>query len=47
MGWGGDRLCQTSPIPGSPDGDKKVKISAAAEVQWRDVSSHSDYVSEL
>ena len=24
VGWGGgDRLCQTSPIPKSPDGDKK------------------------
>ena len=30
VGWGGvgssgDRLCQTSPIPGSPDGDKNTK----------------------
>ena len=23
MGSSGDRLCQTSPIPRSPDGDKK------------------------
>ena len=23
MGWGPDRLCQISPIPRSPDGDKK------------------------
>ena len=23
--WGGDRLCQTSPIPRSPDGDKKCQ----------------------
>ena len=22
-GWGPDRLCQTSPIPRSPDGDNK------------------------
>ena len=26
---------------------KKVEIVAAAELQWRDVSSHSDCVSEL
>ena len=25
-GWGGDRLCQTRPIPRSPDGDKKSNI---------------------
>ena len=23
VGWGGDRLCQTSPIPRPPDGDNK------------------------
>ena len=23
VGWGPDRLCQTSPIPRSPDGDNK------------------------
>ena len=23
-GWGPDRLCQTSPIPRSPDGDNKL-----------------------
>ena len=25
MGWGPDRLCQTSPIPRSPDGDNNIK----------------------
>ena len=26
-GWGGpDRLCQTSPIPRSPDGDNKCEV---------------------
>ena len=25
-GWGGDRLCQTSPIPRSPDGDNKFLL---------------------
>ena len=24
VGWGGDRLCQTSPIPRSPDGDNNL-----------------------
>ena len=34
--WGGDRLCQTSPIPRSPDGDKKVddrKTSSAEKLE--------------
>ena len=26
MGSGGDRLCQTSLIPRSPDGDKKSNV---------------------
>ena len=32
-GWGPDRLCQTSPIPRSPDGDKNSErpVDALAE----------------
>ena len=30
MGSSGDRLCQTSPIPRSPDGDNKQIIYTAA-----------------
>ena len=26
VGWGGDRLCQTSPIPRSPDGDNNDNV---------------------
>ena len=29
MGWGGDRLCQTSPIPRSPDGDKNLNFNGS------------------
>ena len=41
-GWGGgDRLCQTSPIPRSPDGDNNdaevvVALEAGADVDARD-----------
>ena len=32
--WGGDRLCQTSPIPRSPDGDNKQASNEPNTRNW-------------
>ena len=36
MGSSGDRLCQTSPIPRSPDGDNKWKKVKLEESESRE-----------
>ena len=38
MGSSGDRLCQTSPIPRSPDGDKK---EIAKVIQCQNKTNHT------
>ena len=38
VGWGGDRLCQTSPISRSPDGDKNLEENGGRKKRGRDLS---------
>ena len=41
-GWGGpDRLCQTSPIPRSPDGDNKKGCDAKTQKTYECMSENT------
>ena len=40
MGSSGDRLCQTSPIPRSPDGDKKRTKNLKSALLHQIVGGH-------
>ena len=47
VGSSGDRLCQTSPLPRSPDGDKKIGLILKREENYTEGKADGSFTSSF